>query len=165
MSLKRSQGSTPGLGSKVIGQTGSVSCARASLTADWTITTTATWTPIEWDQEDFDTDNYWEGVTNPSRFTAPVDGYYRVTASIALQSDQDGGAAIAGYWVNGADADTQQAFGRHEFDTTFVMGFNGSDIVYLSATHYIEFIAYVQGSTTKDVKTDDSFGLIEYLGT
>jgi hypothetical protein len=40
--------------------------------------------PVPFTTEEFDTDGMWEGVTNPSRITAPTAGVYLFTGSIRI---------------------------------------------------------------------------------
>ncbi len=48
--------------------------------------TNNTVTAVLFDTEDYDTDAYHEGVTNPSRLTIPATGYYLVTSSVGFAS-------------------------------------------------------------------------------
>jgi len=142
VSLKRSSGSTPGLGSR------GPSYARAHRTSDYNIPSSGTFTPIPWTTETFDTDDYWEGVTNPTRFTAPVDGVYRVAASVSFSVSADC-IVLIGYWVDGATVlNSDESFGRdNDVDTNTTLGFSGSDLVELTAGQYVEITCYCTGAT------------------
>ena len=157
MSLKRSSGSTPGLGSR------GASFARAHRTTDYSIPSSATFTPIPWTVETFDTDGYWESVTNPTRFTAPVDGIYRITASVSFSVSNDA-IALAGYWVDGATVvNSDESFGRNnDVDTGGVLGFNGSDIVELDAGQYVEIVCYSNGAI-RNVRGGVSYASLQLI--
>ena len=86
------------------GVAGGVSGARVTRTTNQTLTT-ATVTPIDWDSQDYDTDDYWEGVTNPERFTVPTAGKYRVSAVITWGANSTGRRHLR-FHVNGVEQTT-----------------------------------------------------------
>lgn len=56
----------------------------------------ATTTTLTFDTEDYDTDGFHEGVTNPDRITIPADGYYRLTYTATWAFNSTGGRHI---WI------------------------------------------------------------------
>ena len=56
----------------------SFSGARCHKASDQAVTT-ATWTQLTWDTEEYDTSSYHDLVTNTDRFTVPTTGYYSIT--------------------------------------------------------------------------------------
>lgn len=66
------------------------------------------------DTEQYDTDGYHEGVTNPSRLTAPVAGYYLIGGTIG--TELAGGVVIALIRLNGTT------------DLTWSQGVNGGAV-------------------------------------
>lgn len=67
--------------------------ASLSLSGDMTLGTGGN-TSIDWDVEDYDTDSFHEGVTNPDRFTVPEDGYYAVSVNVAFVGGGGGSTGI-----------------------------------------------------------------------
>lgn len=129
-------------GNEIIGA--SASYAKAYRTSDWSIPTVSTHTAIPFQAESFDTDDYWEGVTNPTRFVAPVDGIYRVSMGGRMQQSSSA-TAVFGYMVNGVGVLTsQEFFGVIYGEYTHC---SGSDLVQLDADDYVEFTGKSGGST------------------
>ena len=158
MSLKRSRGSTPGIGSGM-----GPSYVRARRTEDYALTLAATSTPIPFQTADFDTDDFWEGVTNPTRLTAPVDGIYRVTAAVAFYTSASADVFF-GYHVNGsAVIGSHLHFGRlNNVGANVYVYVNGSDLVELSAGAYIEIVASGSGAT-RTVRSAPTIGMLELV--
>jgi hypothetical protein len=65
------------------------SMARVTRTTDKTIST-STWTVIDWDSEDFDTDSLHDTVTNNSRILCNLTGKYRISFRIAWAANATG---------------------------------------------------------------------------
>lgn len=84
-------------GARVYSSLASISIANSTLTA------------VSFNSERFDTDNYHEGVTHPTRLTIPVSGYYVIGACLFW-------AAAGGGWrsvrirVNGTQDIVENAF-------------------------------------------------------
>ncbi len=64
--------------------------AEIELTANSSDLTTGVWTDIDWDAQVYDTDGYWEGVTNPERITFSVAGKYLVIANVIFETSSSG---------------------------------------------------------------------------
>lgn len=84
--------------------------ALAYNTASSQVVQNASWMAVNWQAEQFDTDNYWT-ISSPSKLTIPSNGYYVVTLNIQTDTTTAGGnlRAIA-IWTNGSatNYDVQQ---------------------------------------------------------
>lgn len=50
---------------------------------------------LTWDQEDWDTDNYHDNVTNNAAFTIPATGRYRIGVFFRMTTEAEGFASIS----------------------------------------------------------------------
>jgi len=129
---------------------GAVSYGRASRSTDFSITTGSTWEAIPWEVEDYDIAGYIDIAGNPTRFTAPVAGTYRFSASIIFNAT-DGSDNICGWHKNGSAVDwSDQLFGRGQPETNTWIAHSGSDIIELAAGDYVEVVVYSTG-TLRDI--------------
>lgn len=141
--------------------------ARVRLAADVTLTDNVE-AAVAWNTEDFDTDGYWAGGA-ATRFTAPFDGFYRVSYSLVF-----GATTVfirATIQANGAGvryAPTQSV--------PLTTGFSScasSDIIPLSAAEFVEVMAWLDsdsneplvGSTGSGGGFWSSTASITFLGT
>lgn len=116
----------------------------AYLSANQTGISNTTWTKIQFNAEDFDTNNNFDSTTN-YRFTPTIAGYYQINA--ACQFDASATPATVGYlsiYKNGSAYRTTYFTGNVvEFFgavNSCVISFNGS-------TDYIEAYVYIRGAT------------------
>ena len=77
----------------------SFSGARCHKASDQAVTT-ATWTQLTWDTEEYDTSSYHDLTTNTDRFTVPTTGYYAIT--ITTSSSNSGTNAVRYYNIRQA---------------------------------------------------------------
>lgn len=99
--------------------------AKAVLTGIFAVAD-GTATVVDWDAQEYDTDDYWEGVTNPSRFTVSADGEYRITASV--------------YW----------AFDATAYDREILILKNGTDQLALATGPGTDTFSNAQSVTVDD---------------
>jgi hypothetical protein len=116
--------------------TGGQSRAKAHLSADQTITT-ATWTKVNLDVEDYDEQGEFDSTTN-YRFTATKAGYYLVVGNTQWGAGVDQAVAVLGIYKNGTRV--RQSVTR--WSGTNTIGVNIADIIYLAANDYVELWAY-----------------------
>lgn len=116
----------------------------AYLSANQTSISNTTWTKIQFNAEDFDTNNNFDSTTN-YRFTPTVAGYYQINT--ACQFDASITPATVGYlsiYKNGSAYRTTYFTGNAvEFFgavNSCVISFNGS-------TDYIEAYVFIRGAT------------------
>jgi hypothetical protein len=117
---------------------------------------TSTWTKVELDSADIDTDSGLDATNK--RWTVPADkgGTYFITYSCRIQSDGDFGIAFALY-KNGS-ALTSMWGANRDYDTKV-----GTHVVVLAATDYVELFAWQSSGSGKDVGTSD-VGLNTFMG-
>ena len=100
----------------------------------------ATWTKLAADTEEFDTNSNYDPTTN-YRFTPTVAGYYQVSTAVGFNSGV--AAGYVGFYKNGSVwkvANFYQASGQ---------GVGCSAIVYLNgSTDYVEAYFYMSGAAT-----------------
>jgi hypothetical protein len=115
--------------------------SRAHASANQSLTT-ATDTALSWDTNDFDVGGIHETVTHPTRFTAPVDGIYLMTAYIQFAAAANGSRMAAirkngvggGVYVAASNALTVGTITKSQRSV--------SAAVALSAGDYLEAIAF-----------------------
>lgn len=103
------------------------------------------WTAITWQTADIDTFAGWSASANPSRYTAVVPGWYRVTAQADFAANATGGFRSLAIQVNGTNNATHRfakqqlgAYGSASFDDARWT----STIVRLGIGDYVEAIVY-----------------------
>ena len=108
---------------------------RAYRTANQTISAN-TWTKVQLNNEDWDTDNCWDSTTN-YRFTPTTSGKYQVNMSV-----QTGGTFYAAIYKNGSENS------RLYYQGTAGQDLSGSCLISLNgSTDYIEFYIYSPNTT------------------
>ena len=119
------------------GGTVTFSGCRAKKTTAQSLTTNVVTAINFTDPEDFDTDNYHDLVTNPSRFTAPSAGKYRITAAVNFAANATNQRLIL-LRVNGATFQTEVAVGASGDSSTAL---HVADLLDLAAGGYVELCA------------------------
>lgn len=116
----------------------------AYLSANQTGISNTTWTKIQFNAEDFDTNNNFDSTTN-YRFTPTVSGYYQINAACLF--DAATAPATVGYisiYKNGS-AYRNTYFTGNAVD---LFGAVNSCLIYFNgSTDYIEAYIFVRGST------------------
>lgn len=100
--------------------------------------TTSTWTKLQYNTEEFDTNSNYDNVTN-YRFTPTVAGYYSFTAGAILATTVS--RTILGFYKNGSLFKA--------FDLNYSLNsVSGATLIYLNgSTDYVELYAYIVGTT------------------
>lgn len=93
-------------------------------------------TVITFDTENWDTDNFHDNVTNPSRLTAPVTGYYLVSGVIRWAGNAVG-LRQAAIYKNGAVIAFASTSGN-----ALEVAVHISEIAYLAQGDYVELYGY-----------------------
>ena len=97
----------------------------------------ATWTKVQLNSEEFDTNNCFDSTTN-YRFTPTVAGYYQFSGAIAFSGTV--GRTLVSFWKNGAEYKTGIDL------STGVTKLNTSALIYCNGTtDYIELYGYCVG--------------------
>lgn len=116
----------------------------------------ATYTKVQFDTETYDTDSYYDNVTN-YRFTPLVAGKYLVCASLAYESVVDQTYQNTALYKNGAGIfyTEVRASGTvgSTITTTAIVSLNGS-------TDYIEIYAYQDSGSAKNIQPYSVFSAI-----
>lgn len=114
---------------------------RAYRTANQTISAN-TWTKVQLDNEDWDTDNCWDSTTN-YRFTPTTSGKYQVNMSIIT-----GGTYYGVVYKNGTENSRlyYQGSGGQDMSGSTLISMDGS-------TDYIEFYIYSPNTTVTGGQT------------
>lgn len=110
---------------------------RAYRTTNQSITT-ATLTAVSCDSEDYDTDNYHESATHPSRLTVPKTGLYQVGCSIVWDSSTTGSRAV--YVVKNGTTSTRLAGSDRNATASGAQSL--SCTLSLTVSDYVEFYVY-----------------------
>ena len=109
-------------------------------------------TAITFDGEVYDTDSYHDNSTNPSRFTAPVTGYYLVGGSAELVSVADGKYVILRIRKGGANADGDGRTRIYTASADTYLGSFMSRVVQLNATQYVELTVEHNHGSARNVR-------------
>lgn len=116
--------------------------------------TSGVYTAVTWPTEDADTDNGHSTVTNTERYTAQVEGWYYLTATIAFSGTANG-RRDAFFRLNG---DTTHRYGWNTVTPTSMA--SGADICLIISTHlrllvgdYVEVIGYQDSGSTLNLLT------------
>ena len=117
---------------------------------------TSTWTKVELDSADIDTDSGLDATNK--RWTTPSGkgGTYFITYSCRIQDANDFGIAFAIY-KNGS-ALTSMWGANRDYDTKV-----GTHVVVLAATDYVELFAWQSSGSYRDIGTSD-VGLNTFMG-
>ena len=112
-----------------------------------------TMTKIPLDTENYDSNGDFDSTTN-YRFTAPVSGYYQVSASILFTNlAADNRHSLSIYKNGSRDSGADMNNGGH---TQFV-SVNHSDIIYLAKDDYIELYGRVVTGSTTDATAGNNY--------
>lgn len=125
--------------------------------------TTATWTPVQFNAEDFDTNTYHDNSTNPSRFTVPSGkgGYYRAVFQTSWDTNTTG-LRYMDFYKNGASV--SRAFSAVPAANA-VRRRQISDVIALTVGDYLEGSVYQDSGANRTLDFDGlTFMAIEYLG-
>lgn len=111
----------------------------------------ATWTPVQFTAEEWDTDTYHDNSVNPSRFTVPADraGYYRLTAHAAWDVSANGDRYYA-FRVNGG---SQQGTVSGQYRTSIYYNDLTTLEVHLAVGDYAELMVYQDSGGALDVRS------------
>ena len=95
----------------------------------------ATGTPtfVDFDSEDYDTNNYHDNAVNPSRLTIPEDGYYRISACITFAINGTGSRELDIL----RNASTVICRNTMQASTTYSSSMSPNVEIYLDAGDYI----------------------------
>jgi hypothetical protein len=108
-----------------------------------------TWTKIEFDVEDFDTDSCYDNTTN-YRFTPTVEGYYQVNFRVRPKGTSST-VRLGALYKNGSIASYANVSRE---STSSDMGVNGGDIIYMNgSTDYIEVYSYLTATGSHIIQT------------
>jgi len=121
-----------------------------TLSANQNLTSGVT-TKIQFNTEQFDTDNCFDPTTN-YRFTPTKAGYYQINATHNVEDTGAGSSPISWIYKNGAaytNVCYQSPAGDCLESAGVVMYLNGS-------TDYVECYAYTAGATTRRVKSGEN---------
>jgi hypothetical protein len=105
----------------------------------------AAFTAITWDTEVVDTHNGHDLVTNPSRYTAPVAGWYHVEGQVSWAPNATG-RRIVSFFVNGAELGYLRGESVPTATAASSAASDSSGKVFLNVGDYIEVRAF-QSST------------------
>lgn len=123
----------------------------------------ATFTTINFEAENFDTDSFHSTVTNTSRLTIPAgkDGKYLVTANLAFDTNATGIRACV-IRKNGADYAKGTWIGAFNESAVLV----ATQMISLVATDYVEMQVYQSSGGSLNIKGDSASSMfsIQYLG-
>jgi hypothetical protein len=128
---------------------GSGPAFQAYRSGDQSIANASTFTKIQWNGENFDTDNCYDSSTN-YRFTPNKAGYYMVTHYIKT-SGNTAGRVICNFFKNGSEL-LLRGFDGTVGNAEYVVG--GNATIYLNGTtDYIESFIWMNASTTRTVSS------------
>jgi hypothetical protein len=122
----------------------------------------ATWTTITWDTEDYDTDAFWASSPNATRITIPSGkgGKYLFNFSACFASNASG-VRLCKLQKNGTDI----LFGNWMGASGDALTINGSGVLNLSASDYIEMQVYQSSGGNLNINTKiGNFIMATYLG-
>lgn len=139
------------------GSTDTPAFSGAMLTKSGTQSMAAsTHTPITFDGEVLDTDNYHSNSTNTSRFTAPSDGYYLVGGSVAVEALPSGWTIVATIKKNG---ESVNGYGQSRGMSSTASGYpvvHITVITYLATGDYVELVGYHNYTSSLNCRTSDN---------
>jgi len=117
---------------------------RAYLNADQTGISSATWTKVQIDTEEFDTNSCYDNSTN-YRFTPTIAGYYQINFRVRNDSTSTRASDFSAIYKNGS---LYSYANTALFSTAADVGMNGSDLIYFNgSTDYIEIYTYLNGAS------------------
>lgn len=116
----------------------------------------ATFTPITFDGEVYDTDSFHSTSTNTSRMTAPSTGYYLVGGSVAIENLPDAKTSIVTIYKNGSSVN---GYGQSRDLSSMANGLpvtHISAVIPLTAGDYVELIGYQNSSGALNCRTSSN---------
>ena len=119
------------------------------LSADQLNLANTTDVAIIWDVETYDTDAYHDGV-NPTRMTAPSDGYYLITGNVGFYNLGGATALLFGYSISAGGKVRLARRDDGGFNTNQVIAF--TRVLALTSGQYIELWAQIIGVATGDLR-------------
>lgn len=124
----------------------------ALITVNQTVTS-ATWTKVTLNYEDFDTNNNFDSTTN-YRFTPTVAGYYQISWGLYGGGTTNTTLVCGAIYKNG----TVYKQGSYVSFSSYVGALStGSALVYLNgSTDYVELYGYVAGSGVMQINAQSS---------
>lgn len=120
------------------------------------------WDAMSFNTETFDTDGIWEGVTNPTRFTATRAGKYHVYGSLSWANNATGLRGIR-FKVNGTASNGGETYYVAGSGITGTI----SRVVNLTAGQYVEFDGFQSSGGNLNMNTNGIFGImggIQWIG-
>lgn len=125
---------------------------------------TATWTDVQWDAEDFDTNTMHDNVTNPDRVTiaASQGGKYLVAFSVQFATNATGFRS-GKIQINGADGSypAHRAIANTAGDSIVL---SGSGVITLAAGDIVRLQVHQTSGGNLNVNTDNSLLSVVKLG-
>jgi hypothetical protein len=112
---------------------------------------TATFTAINYPSESWDTSNMHSNVTNNTRITVPINGYYRATATLGFEANSTG-SRILTFRVNGDVTDRYGYFSVPALSGSLSNYITTTAVFNLNANDYIEVYAYQNSGVTLDTQ-------------
>ena len=122
-----------------------------------------TGTAIEWNSEEWDTDDYHDNVTNNTRLTAPQTGKYDIKVMVTFQSNGTGIRGV-GYRINGSGVTTEYFSTVSAVPMPNETRLNGSTELELTEGDYVEFFIYQTSGDSLEVYYTESTACIRFLG-
>jgi len=116
--------------------------------------TTTTFTPVQFNNENFDTSSYHDNVTNNTRMTVTSAGYYLCHGGVEYSANITGQRYL---WFS-RNATTTERYGEQLLPSSAAVPFTMaiSAVVYMSAAGYIEMYAYQNSGSTLTLYVGDS---------
>jgi hypothetical protein len=128
--------------------------ARARKSAAQAITT-ATWTEITFDTEDYDTASYHNNSTNTSRFVAPTTGYYSINVNAVGYNS----GTNTNRYMNLQKNSTDSIALDYSTSSNTVIGQQLATYFYLTAGDYINVRYYQSSGVTENLFGDPTVGM------
>lgn len=141
-----------------------ISGAEIRLTSNQSINNT-TWTTISWDAQEYDTDSYWEGVTNPTRITFGTAGKYVVIANVHFAGNATGTRLLRALRTNNTALELFEVSANADANAGINKRQNLVGIVDAATNDYITIQAYqssggalnISGASGADAETSRLF--------
>lgn len=113
-----------------------------------------TFTVIDWDTEEYDTDGYW-AAGSPTKFTIPIDGYYMAGVIVRWKATNNAVAGVRNCSISD-DTGSSQALAEQEWPSSGLTGalMHMSTVMpprHFTAGQWLEATAYQYSSGALDV--------------
>lgn len=115
-------------------------------TSNQSISSTTTKSAVTWQSSAWNIGAMWSSGTNPTRFTAPVAGVYRIAANIPW-TNNGSGRRMVGWRPNGGSV----VYALQHQESTGVDTVNGSELISLAANDYVEIVVYQDSGISLNV--------------